>query len=363
MFNINDCYYFVSYNKELNDGGQSRNRAFELYYKNINFKCKNVFNKKLLIRIFNLIYLMKILLFSRDKKIFIHQNAILLFFPNHLINSLFYRKFIFKLINFSSKKNELIIEVNDLIYEQFIDLYSVKNSNYLDFQNRLFYLKNCKYVFASFEMQKHILLKHNLEFSKTKVIINGANKVEISSITSTKCLDLACLKSNNIKYVYVGTLNMGRQIEELIELFKKLNDRILILIGVNGDWISKIELPNNIFYLGDFDENTAHYIVSKCNIGLIPYDENRFYYNLCFPTKVSFYLTAGIPVLSTPLKEISQYFSKIECNSVKFISFTNWFEVINENILLSNEDCIQDLNKFKNKFNWSDILANLNDYQ
>ena len=58
------------------------------------------------------------------------------------------------------------------------------------------------------------------------------------------------------------------------------------------------------------DEETAHQIVAQCDLGLIPYDENRLYYNIAFPTKLSFYLTAGISYLSTPVKEVMKLHDK-----------------------------------------------------
>jgi hypothetical protein len=37
--------------------------------------------------------------------------------------------------------------------------------------------------------------------------------------------------------------------------------------------------------------------VARCDVGLIPYDDSREYYNIAYPTKLSSYIVAGIPFL------------------------------------------------------------------
>ena len=86
------------------------------------------------------------------------------------------------------------------------------------------------------------------------------------------------------------------------EAFPEDENLQLYLMGTGGEWIHPEK--KNITCLGSLEEETAHRFVSLCDVGLIPYDETRLYYHLAYPTKLSFYLTAGIPFLSTPVEEI-----------------------------------------------------------
>lgn len=74
--------------------------------------------------------------------------------------------------------------------------------------------------------------------------------------------------------------------------------------------------------MGSYSEEEAIQIVSSCDIGLVPYDESRLYYNMCYPTKNSFYITAGIPILIIPLEES---LNQLEKYDILFIEkLENW---------------------------------------
>jgi hypothetical protein len=182
-------------------------------------------------------------------------------------------------------------------------------------------------------------------------IINGANRLQ--SFQNDMPL-LTFLQSEECKYVYAGSLNKGRQIEELIELFSGRKE-LLILIGDWGDWLANYNLSSNIIYLGKFDEQHAHFLVSKCDIGLIPYDHSKFYYNICYPTKASFYITAGIPFLSTPLEELSFVLSKY--NMVYFIPFNEW-KTFMDNLKKTDLHQLKILiNQYQELFLWENVIG------
>lgn len=160
--------------------------------------------------------------------------------------------------------------------------------------------------------------KFHIEDRHTEVILNGADRLNIEKSTKNEFN----LPEGKYNCVYAGTLNKGRQVESLISMFKRLEHVNLILLGDWGEWLLDYNLPVNVVYLGNKSNLVAHRIVSSCDLGLIQYDSSRFYYNLCFPTKISFYLTAGIPVLSTPLKELMYHFS--DSPGVFFSEIDKW---------------------------------------
>jgi glycosyltransferase involved in cell wall biosynthesis len=315
-------YYIGHFVEKFHDGGQSRNKAFLKAFQSLNARLILVYNSSFIVRCFLWIQTLWILFFSKRNKIFIHQGSIIILFPISILKYSFFRKAVIKLLSHTAYNNELIIEVNDLPYEQAIDLELRVNITELYMQNELYSIKNAKYIFASYEMAKYVNNKINIDY---KVIINGANPLKEFASDFNLILN-NFFESNEVKYIYVGGLNKGRQIESLISIFIGRKEH-LVLIGEMGDWLLNYQLSNNIHYLGSFSEDYAHYLTSLCDVGLIPYEEKRLYYNLCYPTKASFYITAGIPFLSTPLRELRNHFEKSE--TCYFVSFKDWRSFIN----------------------------------
>jgi hypothetical protein len=340
-------YYIGHILEGFEDGGQSRNKAFRDAFNEVNAILVNVYSSNLLVRFFYLLNTLRILLFSKSNTIFIHQGALVVLFPYPILKQYWIRALVFRLIKYTSKRNDLTIEVNDLPYEQAKDLELPVLELYKVFQDSLYSLKKAKYIFASHEMGKYVNNKFKLNY---EVIINGSN--ELREIEYPENIH-PCFDSRETKFIYAGGLNKGRQIELLISKFSDKNE-ILILIGEWGEWLLDYNLSKNIFYLGKFNEEYAHYLTSKCDVGIIPYDERRFYYNICYPTKASFYITAGIPFLSTPLLELKNIFE--ESGMVFFVPFKDWsffIENFNKKSLIGIKE---NINRQKQRFYWKELL-------
>ena len=348
-------YYIYNLSNVISEGGMSRNSAF--YNRMCDFDCEkiNAYHNSILMR---LIYSLKIILLLfvlRNRKIVIHQQTLWILFPVLFMKKIYIRELVFQLLAKVSLNNKLIIEINDLIYEQSIDLQLNVNESFVILQDKLYTIKNCNYIFASNEMERYVLNKYSLNPAFSSVIVNGGPEL---TDCSGKFVKQDWLSSTKLKYVYAGSLNKGRQIEELIKIFNGDQNTLLIILGNEGDWLKDIPLSDNVIYLGNFREEIAHFIVSKCDIGLIPYNQNRFYYNLCFPTKVSFYLTAGIPVLSTPLLEIQNVF--LGKGVILFKPIAEWREYFKS---ISNEKIIEmkrSVFLIEGMYNWKYLLKAFN---
>lgn len=330
--------------KEIKDGGDSRDKAFIDFFLNTTDTFSILYNKK---NLYHILLIIVLLLFSRNKKIILHQNSIFIPVSGKNIVGKIGRKFYVFLVKFTSLNNELVYEINDLPVEQAIDLELEVPYYFSEIENKIYNLKNIKFIFASEEMKKYVKSKYNIEEIRTYVCLNGSKDYTF--------------KNNNIKIdsefiniVYAGTLNQGRNIENMIKIIKKNLKLRLFLIGKFGNWID-VDNFTNIFYLGEKEEEEAFNLVSKCDIGLIPYDNSRFYYNLAFPTKVSFYLTGGIPYLGTQTKELIN-FEKKNPDLGYLVGESDWENFFNR---ISKSELIEkkkNIIKTKEKFYWNNIL-------
>lgn len=348
--------YYTREILNITEGGISRDKAFYEYFEN-----KEIWeilylktNRNVFIKIFQMYKEIKRLLKYKNKKIFMHQNNIFKIFPVKIFSNILFLK-IFKLIlNKISCENKLILEINDLVYEQAIDLelLTFKEQKRVErFQKELLNIKNATYIFAAEEMRKYTIKKYNLEKSKTYTCINGAIGLDIfykieklEEITEIKC-------------IYAGTLNKGRQIEKMINLFEnKSIGAKLILIGIDGEWLNKKKYKN-VIYMGAYPEQEALNIVAQCDLGLIPYDEKRLYYNICYPTKNSFYICGGIPILSTHLKETIKQFK--DYNFIYTEKIEEWDNIISKLTREKINKAKIEINKYKNKFFWTYLINKL----
>lgn len=268
----------------------------------------------------------------RNEIILIHYSTFIFLYSAKALGLRMISRIICRILQQSAGRNVIFFEVNDLPYEQSIDLETAPNRLNI-FDHEVFAVKNINFIFAASEMSKYAANLYMLNKKNTSFLINGAWPIKNNS-NNKKEINFN-LKANGLKFIYAGTLNRGRQINEMINVFVG-SSHSLILIGKDGEWISK-EFKNeeNIIYLGAFDEDHAHHIVKECDVGIIPYSETRSYYNICYPTKASFYASAGLPMLSPPLKELMNHHTE-ECNF--FLPLRDWRSLISNSDLHSMVD-------------------------
>ncbi|GEM_PF-617218 len=351
-------YYIKHFSGPVSEGGAVRNQAFYRHFekrsdvKIIDISSTNIFQK-----IFHTLRFIIYFKLRQNDQIYMHLGAIFVLFPAFLFRNGLSRP-IFKFLDQMSKHHILQIEVNDLPFEQSKDLELPDSSFYQLFQDRLFDLKNVKYDFASNRMRDYAQKKYHLGPQNCAVLLNGSDSlIEFDPVLYEPILGR---ETEKLKYVYVGSLNKGRQIEHLIRIFAESTQQ-LFLLGPGGEWIQEAlahKDVHNISYLGVFDDSTALQISSLCDIGVIPYDDSRLYYNICYPTKVSFYLSAGLPILCTRLEETQSVLA--HKNLARFLPIDHWTNFLAAN---SKED-INLLRKevllYRDQFYWSSILSGLN---
>lgn len=315
--------HVTSLPRKVTEGGASRNSAFAILLKQDGADQHIIFQDGMISRFLGFLQIMIRLCCWKDERIFLHYSTFHSLLGAKLLSSFPMRWLVCSLLKYASARNIVFFEINDLPYEQAFDL-GLPINNLRAFDLLLFSIREVYFIFASLEMRDYARRKYQIEFGRALSIVNGAWPIfGIEKPDSDTCIE-------TLKIVYAGTLNKGRQIRDMIRCIIKSSHR-LFLVGSGGEWI-KAEFGDvaNITYIGAMPESEAAKFVSNCDLGLIPYPDNLFYYNLCFPSKASFYALSRIPFLSTELTELKKHFTY---PNAFFLSLDEWPH------FLSGEEC------------------------
>ncbi|MDD4178618.1 MAG: glycosyltransferase [Candidatus Margulisbacteria bacterium] len=114
-----------------------------------------------------------------------------------------------------------------------------------------------------------------------------------------------------IRLVFAGAFFLTG-IKEMIGSFNRLKTTRpaeLYLLGPYAKWLKKFLKELNdprIHYLGSLDSQSCEAIVKSCQVGLLTYDPNEKYWAIAHPVKLSLYITCGLPIISTNVKNIAE---------------------------------------------------------
>jgi hypothetical protein len=316
--------HVTSLPRNVTEGGGARNSAFATLLNQDGAVQHIIFQDGIYSRLLGFLQIMIRLYRWRNERIFLHYSTFQSLLGVRLLSSFPLRWLVCSLLKQAATRNLVFLEVNDLPYEQAFDL-ELPLNNLKEFDQLLFAIREVYFVFASLEMRDYAINKYRIERQRAMCIVNGAWPIlglERGDVES-------CTES--LKIVYAGTINKGRQIRDMI-LSMVYSPHRLFLVGPGGEWINaEFGEVGNITYVGVMPEREAADFVSKCDLGLIPYPDDRFYYNLCLPSKAPFYALAGIPFLSTQLVELKKHFSYPHAF---FLSLDEW------RAFLASKDCV-----------------------
>ncbi len=350
-----DCDAFrLKKNKTVTEGGMSRNHTIRNYLvEKLGYKAITTSGNSTI----SAIQIIFFFLLHRHHQIFVMYPTRFFLMggtnkANRILGNLAVRSYIF-----GTKRNRVLMDVSDIKYEQLIDLeIPCPDLNLVEDRERKVFTSESEFIFASSSMKDFAIEKYKIDRQKCDVCINGGRKQkeklepEVESFKNGISHDV-------INCVYAGTLNKGRLIDKMLDCFCGLESAKLYLMGPMGEWIEDYLTSNsihNVYYLGSKDERIAHQIVSQCDVGLIPYDEGRLYYNIAYPTKLSFYITAGIPYLSTPVKEVMM----IQEMRIGYVgSIEDWQAVLSG---ITKEEITKTKERVKgqrNEFTWDSIMS------
>lgn len=116
--------------------------------------------------------------------------------------------------------------------------------------------------------------------------------------------------------LYQGAVNIGRGLEELIQIMPEL-DYTLLILGT-GDILHTLQqqvksqnISDKVHFLGHIPLSDLTYYTQQARIGLCLLNKNMGKsYQYALPNKIFEYMYAGIPVLATQMIEMQKFIEK-----------------------------------------------------
>jgi len=234
---------------------------------------------------------------------------------NSTINILFLRLFA-EIISFLKKGRKKVFWIFDpnlsFIYKYFGRKYFLLY-DCVDFFSGRYESKLCE-IANLVTANSHVLQNHLLKYRKSvKLVPQG---FRISDYLENKHK----IEALNIKKPvigFVGGVNKRLDLDLLLPLVKNnpnwnfviwgpLQEKEKINTGIWEKMQKLISLPNVITGRSD-DKKEVPGIISQFDIGMIPYDISDNFNRFCYPMKLFEYFCTGIPVVATPIKELTYF--------------------------------------------------------
>ena len=131
-----------------------------------------------------------------------------------------------------------------------------------------------------------------------------------------------CIPFGKQVVLYVGGLQEGRGLRQLVEAIRMLDDAVLLLIG-RGSIEKELKLmaadiPNKVIFAGAIDSERVLSIAAACDVGIALVEPISRSYELALPSKLFEYKMSGLPVVTSELDQIKKQFGVTD--SVEYVS-------------------------------------------
>ncbi len=172
---------------------------------------------------------------------------------------------------------------------------------------------------------------------------------------------LSNLPQKKIILLQGAGINIQRGAEELLEAMKKVHEGILVVIG-SGDVIPflkelrvQLKLESKVFFFDKMPFEELHQITQLAYLGCTLDKPTNINYELSLPNKLFDYIHAGVPVLASDLKEVTQIVAQHQIGiTLKEYSPISIAHSINE--LINKEELRETLHQnciiARNELNW-----------
>ena len=124
---------------------------------------------------------------------------------------------------------------------------------------------------------------------------------------------------NKKKILYQGAVNLGRGIEMMMEVIKRMSDNVVFIIAGEGDLFEKLKrqsedeaLEDKVFFTGRIAHENLAGLTRQADVGISVEEDMGKNYRYALPNKLFDYIQAGIPVLVSNFPEMSEVVKKYD---------------------------------------------------
>lgn len=223
--------------------------------------------------------------------------------PNYLIHRL-------KKIPIVYDSHELFTETPEVIHRKFVKSVweKIESSIFPKLENTITVSGSIAEIFSK---------KYEVD---VKVVRNIPPKRNIQIIKTRKELSLP--ENKNILILQGSGINIQRGAEELIDAMQYIENTLLLVIG-GGDVIpnlkiqaENLKLESKVWFLPKQPIQSLMQYTLNTDLGLTLDKDTNLNYRYSLPNKLFDYIHAGIPVLASPLVEISKIITQYNIGTV-----------------------------------------------
>jgi glycosyltransferase involved in cell wall biosynthesis len=181
--------------------------------------------------------------------------------------------------------------------------------------------------------------------------------------------ELLRLPVDHFIVLYQGMINKGRGLENSIEAFKHIPDKIhLVIIGSGPikkelEMLVKTQQIVNIHFLGNFPYEKLLEYTASADLGLLLIQPINISKRLTLPNKVFEYMYAGIPFISSNLPEALSIINENNCGDILFNEnpkeLAKTISELSKNKVILTEYGKNGFNAIISKYNWENDVAKI----
>ena len=129
------------------------------------------------------------------------------------------------------------------------------------------------------------------------------------------------IEKNKKIFIYQGVMNHGRGINKLLDVFQGRADNkaVLVLMGYGAlvpELKSRAQASKNIFFQPAVPPREVLKYTSSADVGVALIENTCLSYYFCMPNKLFEYMMAGLPVLTSNMKEMNDFIIKHNAGEV-----------------------------------------------
>jgi glycosyltransferase involved in cell wall biosynthesis len=112
--------------------------------------------------------------------------------------------------------------------------------------------------------------------------------------------------------LYQGALNIGRGIEQVIDIMEFTDNAVFIIAGTGTiekslrQKVNEKNLTDKVIFTGKLPFDIINQLTSKADIGLVLQDDISLSYHYVLPNRLFDFIKAGVPVIASDLPEIKK---------------------------------------------------------